>query len=132
MFNITSKYFRFFNIKPPASWVAHITRDFLTFHSCSYYSSMITVIFYFLGKKICKFYHVLLARYKPFKEVSKTFLKYFVKFQKTEYDEQQSSIFSKIIILLLECTILLLQLWNNWILFDIVADCFLPTNKCFM
>ena len=40
MFNITSKYFSFFNNKPPASWVAHITRDFLTYYSCSYYSSM--------------------------------------------------------------------------------------------
>ena len=30
MLNITSKYSRFFNNKPPASWVAHITRDFLT------------------------------------------------------------------------------------------------------
>ena len=27
--NITSKYFSFFNNKPLASWVAHITRDFL-------------------------------------------------------------------------------------------------------
>ena len=35
VFNITSKYFSFFNNKPPASWVAHTTRDFLTCHSCS-------------------------------------------------------------------------------------------------
>ena len=41
MFNITLKYFSFFNIKPPASWVAHITRNFLTWYSCSYCSSMI-------------------------------------------------------------------------------------------
>ena len=41
MFNITSKYFSFFKNKPPASWVAHITRDFPTCYSCSYYSSMI-------------------------------------------------------------------------------------------
>ena len=41
MFYITSKYFSFFNNKPPASWVAHITRDFLTCYSCSYYSSMV-------------------------------------------------------------------------------------------
>ena len=40
MFNITSKYFSFFNNKPPASWVVHIARDFLTCYSCSYYSSM--------------------------------------------------------------------------------------------
>ena len=45
MFNITSKYFSFFNNKPPASWVAHITRDFLICYSCSYYSSMIVLIF---------------------------------------------------------------------------------------
>ena len=29
MFIITSKYFGFFNNKPPASWVVHMTRDFL-------------------------------------------------------------------------------------------------------
>ena len=40
MFNITSKYFSFFNSKPPANWVVHITMDFLTYYSCSYYSSM--------------------------------------------------------------------------------------------
>ena len=40
MSSITSKHFSFFNNKPPASWVAHITRDFLTCYSCSYYSSM--------------------------------------------------------------------------------------------
>ena len=37
---ITSKYFSFFNNKPPVSWAAHTTRDFLTCYSCSYYSSM--------------------------------------------------------------------------------------------
>ena len=30
MFYITSKYFNIFNNVPPESWVAHITRDFLT------------------------------------------------------------------------------------------------------
>ena len=43
MFNITSKYFSFFNNKLPASWVAHITRSF-TCYSYSYYSSMLQVI----------------------------------------------------------------------------------------
>ena len=38
--NITSKYFSFFNNKPHVSWVAHITRDFLTCYPCLYYSSM--------------------------------------------------------------------------------------------
>ena len=41
MFNITSKYFSFFSNSPPASWVAHIARDFFTCYSCSYYSSML-------------------------------------------------------------------------------------------
>ena len=41
MFIITSKYFSFFNNEPLASWVAHITRDFLTCYSCLYYSSMV-------------------------------------------------------------------------------------------
>ena len=35
MFSITSKYFSFFNNTPPACWVTHITRDFLTCYSCS-------------------------------------------------------------------------------------------------
>ena len=34
MFNITSKYLSIFNNTPPASWVAHITRDFLTCYTC--------------------------------------------------------------------------------------------------
>ena len=41
MFDITSKYFSFFNNKPPANWVTHITREFLTGYSCSYYGSMV-------------------------------------------------------------------------------------------
>ena len=41
MFRITSKYFSFFQNKPLASWSAHITRDVLTYYSCSYYSSML-------------------------------------------------------------------------------------------
>ena len=40
MFNITSKYFSFFNNKPPASWAAHIRRDFLTCCSCSWFFFM--------------------------------------------------------------------------------------------
>ena len=44
MFNIASKYFSLFNNKPPASWVAHITRDFLACYSCLNYSSMIKPI----------------------------------------------------------------------------------------
>ena len=36
MFNITSKYFSFFNNKPIASSIAHIAKDFLTCYYCSY------------------------------------------------------------------------------------------------
>ena len=39
--NVTSKYFSFFNNKPPASWVTHITKNFFTCYSYSYYSSMV-------------------------------------------------------------------------------------------
>ena len=46
MFNITSKYFSFFNNKPSASLVAHITRDFFTCYFCLYYSSMKISIFF--------------------------------------------------------------------------------------
>ena len=41
VFDINSNYFSFFNNKPPASWVSHVTGDFLTCCSCSYYSSII-------------------------------------------------------------------------------------------
>ena len=41
MFEKTSKYFSFFNNKPPASWVVHITKDFLTCYSCLYCGSMV-------------------------------------------------------------------------------------------
>ena len=59
MFNITSKFFSFFNNKPPASWFAHITRDFLTCYSCSYYGSSI-----FKGSHIFNlFWYVLFLKY---------------------------------------------------------------------
>ena len=41
MFNITWKYLSIFNNKPPTIRVAHVTRDFLTYYSCLYYSSMV-------------------------------------------------------------------------------------------
>ena len=37
-FHIISKYFCIFNNKTLASWVAHMTREFLTCYYCSYYS----------------------------------------------------------------------------------------------
>ena len=42
--HITVKYFCIFNNIPCASWVAHITRDFLKCYSCSYYSFMLSVL----------------------------------------------------------------------------------------
>ena len=53
MFALNSKYFSFFNNKPPASGVVHITRNFLTRYSCSYYSSMIqcTKKYIYVGQK---------------------------------------------------------------------------------
>ena len=36
MFNIASKHFFISKNTPPASWVTHVTRDFLTCYSCSY------------------------------------------------------------------------------------------------
>ena len=58
MFNITSKYFGTFNNKPPASLVAHITMDFLTCYSCSYYNSMVFSSFssWWLTGGITQFY----------------------------------------------------------------------------
>ena len=41
MSNIAMKYFSVFNDKPPASWVAHITRDFFSCYSCWYYSFLL-------------------------------------------------------------------------------------------
>ena len=42
IFNITSKYFSIFSNKPPAGWVAHITRYFITCYSSLYYSFILT------------------------------------------------------------------------------------------
>ena len=39
-----NKNFSFFSNTLSASWVAHITGDFLTCYSCSYFSSMIIYI----------------------------------------------------------------------------------------
>ena len=44
--NIVSNFFSFFNNKPPVIWIAHVTRDFLTYYSCLHYSSMPKRIFY--------------------------------------------------------------------------------------
>ena len=38
--NLTSKYFSNFSNTLPATWVAHITRNFPIFYSCLYYSTM--------------------------------------------------------------------------------------------
>ena len=38
--NIISKYFSIFSNTLPATWVVHITRNFLIFYSCLYYSTM--------------------------------------------------------------------------------------------
>ena len=43
IFDITSKYFSFFNNTPSTNWVVDITRNFLTYYSCLYYSSMVAV-----------------------------------------------------------------------------------------
>ena len=39
--SLETKYFRILDNKPPGSWVAHITRDFITCYSSSYYSFML-------------------------------------------------------------------------------------------
>ena len=49
MFNITSKYFSSFNNTIPTSWVAHITTDFLTLYSCSYYRIIVPFFLYILS-----------------------------------------------------------------------------------
>ena len=80
---------------------------FKYFKDFSEYMFYITVIvFWFLGSKMCKFEQVPLARYKSFKEVSKTFLTYFVKLQKTKYDGLQNYLLRKIVVSQLECTVL--------------------------
>ena len=55
------------------------------------------IVFYFLGNKMCEFYQLLPVQYNHSKGVSKTSLKYFMKFQKTKYDGLQSSLLSKIV-----------------------------------
>ena len=58
---------------------------FKTFHN----TYLNNIIFCFIRNKMCKVYHVLLATYskwKLFRVISKTFLKYFMKFQKTKYE----------------------------------------------
>ena len=47
-------------------------------------------------------------------------------------DGLQSSPLSKIVVLQLQFTVLLLKLSNNRILADILSDYILPTNACFM
>ena len=54
------KYFNFFNNTPPASWVAYITRGFLTCYSCLYHSSMVATITLYLNFHVVSFYANLL------------------------------------------------------------------------
>ena len=51
------------------------------------YFYITVIVFYFLGNKTYKFYTHSASQMLSFKEVSKTFLKYFVKFQKTNMME---------------------------------------------
>ena len=55
MFNISSKYFSFFNNVPPGIWLAHIRRDFLPCYSCLFYSSIIAWLKFSLIISINKF-----------------------------------------------------------------------------
>ena len=38
MITLTSQYFSIFNNTPPAKWITHITKDYLAYCFCSYYS----------------------------------------------------------------------------------------------
>ena len=58
----------------------------------------------FLGNKMYKFYHILVAKCNYSNGFQKPV------FQKTKYDRVRSSLFIKIIVLHLQCTVLLLQL----------------------
>ena len=73
MFNVTSKYFSFFNNKPPKSWVAHITRDFLTCYFCSYYSSMVYPLYScaVITNVAKKFFQLLDLHFLPSKKFHK-------------------------------------------------------------
>ena len=59
-------------------------------HSCiEFFKTFHNTYLHNIILKLCKVYHVLLARYskwKLFRVISKTFLKYFIKFQKTKYE----------------------------------------------
>ena len=74
MFNITLKYYIIFNNMPPASWVAHIRRDFLAWYCYSFYSSMDQSRFcisYLLGisKKKKKKIHITLKYFCIFNNI---------------------------------------------------------------
>ena len=45
VFNINSNILAFLTVNPPTSRVAHVTRNFLTLFLCSYYSSMVELLF---------------------------------------------------------------------------------------
>ena len=69
------------------------------FSGYKFYMTLLAVSF--LGNKICKFCLVLPATCnQSFKRISKTFLKYFAKFQKTKYNGVRSSLLSKIVVLI--------------------------------
>ena len=56
--------FSFSNNTPPESWVAYITRGFLTWYSCLYHSSMVVTVTLYLNFHVASFYaNVLLFFY---------------------------------------------------------------------
>ena len=74
MFNITSKYSRIFNNKPPESWIVHIIREILLIYDSSCYSSMI------IGKRLKLSLWKLVKKCKPFFQESKAIFETFQNF----------------------------------------------------
>ena len=63
---------------------------FKNLSKCIFYITRIVDCF--LRNKMCKFCHVLQARYKSLRNVSKTLYKYFLKFQKIKYERPHTSL----------------------------------------
>ena len=67
IFNITWKYFSIFNNKPLTSWVAHITRDFITYSSCSYCTFM---LFHMKAEVFLKYFvHDYMFKSPPWRKI---------------------------------------------------------------
>lgn len=97
-------FFRTYQDFSNFSYFYRVFKNFL-----EYVFQMTLIVFCFHRDKMCRFYHILLARIifqlaRIIQRRFKIFPRIFVRFQKTNFDGLLSFLLSKLLVLQLECT----------------------------